>query len=528
MKKTKLTSYLISFSVSEGLEIKLYRQKNKELRGVTAYLYENENHLVFFQGVFSPDFEMLLRDKRNYIKNLSNTFTIFIFNKISNNLEVCTDEFGLQTVFWTRKEDTFYFSNLVYHFNDFIALEINPEQYLNYLSLGYISPYNESYYKNINILKPNSRNIFLEQKHELIIEESESTSYVEFDLDKIIESLKRPLNEIENPFFGITSGLDSSALLSIYPKKKKLNTGTFGIEGSDDIERGKAIADLLGLEYNQIDLVNKNEFLDYAKQISYFTSGMGTLSYVDMLKFVSESIRDEECFVMGEGGECIRDFFSSKDTTAKDEVFQKYFSPKNELLSIISDSLKNELDDYPKNQIEKFKSKYTQFSDEYFIEFYREIRLKGNFALRTSILQSEVDKYAPFLEKDFKKLTFNLETNYFKDSHIHRQIIKNQNQELYNIINTPIKKHDVQNWAFRFKNGIGQLLLDIVTNFEYYDLPINKENLILGINKNIETPSRGIYLIFRIVDNLMFMRLFNSKNSPEILTEKHQIKRNNT
>ena len=518
-KKIRFTSYKVQFSGKKGFKIVFYRKKNRTERGATGYHYDDENYTIFHHAILPLDLESLLSDKSNYIKTISNTFSLFIFNKKENSLEIVSDKFGLQTIYYHHTPDEIQISNLIFHLRDLTELTINKQGLFSYLSFGFNAKFQPTIFNDLKKIKSNTINLV--DKHinikSDILEDTENTFDSTLELPNIIDSLKKSISKIENPFMGVTSGLDSSLLSSLF-SNAPIQSGNFGDTKSSDVNIGKKIAERSGYTYNHQDLVNEDEYLHYARQIAYYTSGLGTSSYVDMLKFVSNAIPNNFCFVMGEGGECVRDFFDSK-TDKLDTVFLKYFSPVDALKNILTSEFDSFFENYPEPLLNNYNSNHEKYSPNYYLDFYRDIRMNGNFSLRTSILQSEIDKFSPFLEKEFIKEAFNLDINYYKNSWLHKEIIKHNDPELLSIISNQESEIPVQNWNERFSNNIGKIIHNVIENSNFDTvLPLSKENILKEITSNIEKPTRTIFLLFRLISLVLFIdQLKNGEDFEEEL-----------
>lgn len=221
---------------------------------------------------------------------------------------------------------------------------------------------------------------------------------------------------------------------------------------------------------------------------------------------------------MGEGGECVRDFFDSK-TDKLDTVFLKYFSPVDALKNILTSEFDSYFENYPETLLNNYASSHEKYSPNYYLDFYRDIRMNGNFSLRTSILQSEIDKFSPFLEKEFIKEAFNLDINYYKESWLHKEIIRHNDPELLSIISNQESEIPVQNWNERFSNNIGKIIYKVIENSNFDTvLPLSKENILKEINSNIEKPTRTIFLLFRLISLVLFIdQLKNGEDFEEEL-----------
>jgi len=512
MLKKKCVSYKIIFT-KHGLEYELITDGNK---GTNIYISETAGYTVILHTPLNLKPEIFMsfnkKDIINFSKNFPNVFTLFYFDKKTNDLLVTTDRLGLQAVYYQIfKGKKLIISPLIGKIlkESHKKLEIDKDGLFHFLSFGYPFKPAPFIYKNIQRIYQRkllhfNKDIQLKKETNYIDLPEINSNKNKVDINKIHNLLLNSLKNVTSPFVGVTAGLDS-LLVSAYTNSsfKNVKAGNFGYKKSTDVIYGKMLAKKMDFDYTYSSLCDENDFEYYLNEVSYYSSGLATASYVDMLKFVDKAITSNETFLMGEAGESIRDFFVNNSLT------QNYLTPLTALSSLLSKSYKNQLEKYPQTILSNFQSKYNPNQEEFYIDFYRNARLPGNFSLRTLILQAKVNKTSPFLDKDFIEYTYGLNLKNYTGSMLHKEIIHHFYPELSTFLNQKTEI-DSQIWHERFKNNTGKLILEL-TKKNYTDFGIEKEPLLNLIQKNIENPDRSVYLILRILSLMRFVKM-NSHN----------------
>jgi hypothetical protein len=335
---------------------------------------------------------------------------------------------------------------------------------------------------------------------------------IQFSTEKPSFSLKDGMNATGNLFFGATAGKDSLALLSqVKEGNQQIKTGNFGEIYAADVIQGKEIAVKLGISYDHTTLCDEKEFDYYANQIAAISGGLGTISYVDMLKFVDQGIPNDYSYVMGEAGECVRMFFPSATNLAK--AMHNYLTPKEFLENSFSEDYKEFVKAYPENISTEITKNYEGNSNaEILVNFYRKGRLPGNFGNRHKLLTAYRNKITPFLHENFIKQTHNLPHKRYEHDRIHEQIIYESNQDLLHFFKNPIKSDVyVQNWNHRISSEIGVKLYELLEkHIHALKSVFDTEKVLALAKKQQKNPNRGLYFLFRILSMAIFVDNINN------------------
>lgn len=518
LEKIKLINYSISITDKELSFKPIKSGVIKDIPGFDLYIYEDDNYKIFLQGANikkATVLELITVFENCFLKNvkhiydfLSEIFQLYVWDKNKLTLHTLTDYLGVGTNYMYRnKKKVVFFSNFIQKEELGIQLEINPEDLYNYLAIGYqVSPFKLPY-KNISTHKGC---VLYTYKNTKVYSEPVTPCLAP---SKKIETVlvESIVKNIENAFLGITAGKDSLALISLIEEMNNKLLGNFGHKKSADVLQGKKIADQLNLNYIYQDYANSSEFEKYSREIALISGGLATASYVDMLCFVSKSIPLDYTYIMGEGGECVRDFF--KESAKLEDSLEKYITPKEYLEKTL---LKNNYNNVFKTAL--IKQIEETYIEEPLLNFYRHERMPGNFSNRHKILSTYRAKYSPFLNYDFIRNGYNIKRENYKNNNLHKEIIKNKNKSLLKWFYSPLKtSYSAQNYEERFSEYLGEILLNIFNNMSQTSQKyFNKEGLIDLLNTQFNKVDRGIYYLLRVISFIIFIDSnelsFTSKN----------------
>ncbi|QHI35230.1 hypothetical protein IMCC3317_05760 [Kordia antarctica] len=517
-QKHTITNFHISFG-KEAFHVELFK---KEKQGSTLYWMEDETYEIIwyssdhaeekirsFLEKLHENFEETLI---NIYNQLGGVFELFIHNKKSNKFLIVNDLYGVNGSFYLTKNNQLNFFLNFQNFNELeVSLEFDTVGLQAHFAFGYqVKPFPLPY-KNVARIEGGKLHTF---DAELKAETKQLT--INFSDNSGDFSLKDGMNATENLFFGATAGKDSLALLSqVEEGNATIIAGNFGEVYSADVIQGKEVAINLDLEYKFATSCDEDEFEYYATQIATISGGLATTSYVDMLKFVAETIPEKYSYVMGEAGECVRMFFPEDANLAK--AMDNYLTPKEFLVDLFTEDYKEFLKEYPENISTEITKNYTGNSNaKILINFYRNGRLPGNFGNRHKLLSVFRNKITPFLHEDFIKKTHNLPHERYKRDKIHEQIIYKGNQDLLQYFKNPIQMEtSVQNWNHRISGDIGIMLYKLLQkHIHALETIFNTEKVLKLAKKQQKTPDRGLYFLFRILSMAIFVDTINNAVAP--------------
>jgi asparagine synthetase B (glutamine-hydrolysing) len=520
MKRFKVKTYSVSLS-DKGMDVNLWESTNA--KGTTVFFRDNADSKMLFistcysaqqaDSLFSTSFINTLFNDYDQLNTINGAFSLFIHQKKDNHTLIATDRVGVQPIYFNTiqgKNNTVVFSPSlsVISQQSEIPLTIHPKGLFAHIGFGYHVAPHPFLYENMDKIPPATALYTNSNLLHTLLNYWEPISGTEDLTDQKMKNLaaaiKQHIHSVSdrNYLLGITAGKDSLVLASFFQHADHVHSGSYGQPGCSDKVQGEKLANQLNFNHTSFDLVSREELTEYAEHISFYSSGMATLSYVDMTKMCSTSTIKDSLFVMGEGGECVRDFFISK-SDPNSSPLSKYITPL-ESISILNDSFKDQLNNYP----EALLKDILPIKDEAdLIRFYRSARMPGNFALRSSFLFPLTDKCVPFLDNQFIDLSYQLNPTFYKNSTLHRHILSEQNSSLLPYFDQPDQNNDnCQNWEERFTGATGQTILSLIeehaSSMEKY---IDPEQIRLACSDQINNPGRGLYMILRILSLMLFM-----------------------
>lgn len=513
-EKHTITNFHISFGEGQ-FQVELFKKENQ---GSTLYWLEDHNYEIIWyssdhdEEKITDFLEELHQNPTEAFVNMYNylggVFELYLLSKKNHKLFVVSDLYGVSGSFSLIDKNRLFFFLNFQNFNQLgIPLEFDEVGIQAHFAFGYqVTPFPLPY-KNITRVQGGKLHSF---GADLI----QKTTDLQIDFSATADPfcLKDGMSASGNLFFGATAGKDSLALLSLVEEgDETIKAGNFGEIYAADVIQGKEIAVKLGISYDHATLCDENEFEHYANQIATISGGLATVSYVDMLKFVDETIPENYSYVMGEAGECVRMFFEEDENLAK--AMHNYLTPKEFLLNSFTGDYNDFLSQYPQNIASAVAENYKGNSNaEVLINFYRKGRLPGNFGNRHKIVSAYRNKITPFLHEDFIKATHNLPYKNYKNDQIHEQIIYEANQDLLQYFKNPITSEiSVQNWNHRIQSEIGEKLYKLLEkHIHALKTVFDTEKVLQLAKKQQKSPNRGLYFLFRILSMAIFVNNINN------------------
>ncbi|MGH1387695.1 hypothetical protein [Kordia sp.] len=518
LEKHSITNFHISFD-KNGFDVQLFKAASRgsnlytfssELFEIVWYSsdHDEEKILSFIKNLHDDSYKTL----ENTYNDLGGVFEVFIYDKKNYKLLIINDLYGVNGSFClTNKKQLKFFLN----FQNFIEMQV-PLQFDEvgvqaHFAFGYqVKPFSLPY-KGISRIEGGNLHIF-----DSNLDHATKKLPIKFSTEEPSFSLKDATRSTGKLFFGATAGKDSLALLSqVSTGDLHIKTGNFGNVYAADVIQGKEIAVKLDVSYEHTTLCDENEFEHYATEIANVSGGLGTISYVDMLKFVDQGIPNDYSYVMGEAGECVRMFFPENSNLAK--AMHNYLTPKEFLENSFSVDYQEFVKAYPENISTEITKNYKGDSNaEILVNFYRKGRLPGNFGNRHKLLSAYRNKITPFLHEDFIKQTHNLPYKRYEHDQIHEQIIYESNQDLLHFFRNPIKSDvSVQDWNHRISNEIGVKLYELLKkHIDALKTVFDTKKVLALAKKQQKSPNRGVYFLFRIVSMAIFVDNINNAVAP--------------
>lgn len=407
------------------------------------------------------------------------------------------DRLGIQAVYY-RPELAFVSTNPMWLLtatgHDGSCLREGLEDHLGF---GYAIHPERQYYRGVVRLAPASYRITSDGSSRTVrYWDGESTPGGEPDLDSLVAILREagraPGRE---PWFGLTAGKDSLCLASVAETGRGI---TFGDPGCADQVQGRELAALLGWEHRTATLCEPADFERWCHWIAEHSAGLTTGSYVDMLDAIERTIPVGGAFVMGEAGECVRDFFRSTGGSPIDYLAANYVTPGDFVRRTLVEELRPGAE-YPGPLLER-AGLLAGDPARAALSFYRNCRMPGNFAQRNAVLAPLRAKLAPFADARFIDDSYGLGAAWFGGSRLHRELIARVRPGLLPLFDSPrTQGTSPQEWVARTGGPLRETILRILEDAAP-SLPEGWDREgVLELARQQPLPPRAVYYLLRVV-----------------------------
>jgi hypothetical protein len=441
--------------------------------------------------------------------DLSGVFALIVVDKQQKRVLLIGDRLGIQGLHYgfdadgTWRASTHLLWLLLANAHDG---SVHEDAFLSHMAFGYGVEPHRDLYAGIDSVSPGGYASF---HHARVVRGNywhapEPCSSVALrDVAEVVGTLQAGINatvDQQQPFVGLTAGKDSLCLAAVMPPEQSIHTGTLGAPSCADHLQAAAVSSSLGWKHLPGGVCNSSDFWRWADHVAFQSAGLATISYADMSAFVATHVPPGSAFVMGEGGECVRDFFQVAGRSPLDRLVDDYMTPVAYLESTLSRSARAQLSRYPDALVANLRATIEAKDDDHFVaKFYRFQRMTGNFSLRNAVLSTIRPKLSPFLDSQFIDLTYGVSLAEHSGSAIHRRIILHANRDLMPFFDTPVQSQiSTQEWPSR----VPALAAEFVTRFRRLvdhveDLldPSGVLNLCAAMR---ERPGRSVYHLFRL------------------------------
>ena len=415
------------------------------------YLYLKQKLKKLGIKVFtSSDTEVILRLFILYgekcLKYFEGMWSLVILNTKNNKLFFSRDRFGEKPLFYmSNVKNELYFGSETKFIQSLYEkkININSNQLINYLNLGYKSlyKYNESYFENIKEFPKRSfsyskigRNFSIKIYWKLKFLENKNIT----EIDAIKETRKKVINSIEktinaNVPVGIclSGGIDSSIIASVTKKILNKNIKTFSIFDNDPRydERNNIhkITNDLKVKNIPVNLTRDKTFERLEKLIDYRKAPVATISYYNHSIMLEKMKKNKiKVGILG---------------TAADEIFAGYYDHFLLQLSVLYKNKKRK--EYFNN--EKF------FFSEFAKKFIRNPLLKDpyKYIKNPSSREHIFDEYTKI-----NKFLIRKSKNRFSEVNFSNDLLRNRMLNELNVETTPVilNEDDLNSMNFSIEN----------------------------------------------------------------------------
>lgn len=282
------------------------------------------------------DTEVIIHGYEEYgydvVKKLRGMFGFVIWDKNKKELFGARDPFGIKPFYYYKKKDVFMYSSEIKSFlhNPLFEKELNKESLKNYLVFQY-DALNETFFKNVFKLDPG---------HYLIYKDGRVKTYKYFnieykndinDLDKITKGINEimadsikhhQISDVEVGSF-LSSGVDSSYIVSNAKPEKTYTVGFEGEGGFNEIKDAEDLSKILGIK-NKSELITPEMFFDAVPKVQYYSDEPhANLSAVPLYYLAKLAAKDVKVVLSGEGADELFGGYSLYNVPKEYEKYNK-------------------------------------------------------------------------------------------------------------------------------------------------------------------------------------------------------------
>ena len=250
--------------------------------------------------------------KEGIVEKLRGMFAFVIWDKEKQELFGARDPFGIKPFYYYKKDDNFMFASEIKSFlkNPSFEKILNKESLKNYLVFQY-DALNETFFKNVYKLDPGRYFKFKDGKLEI-------KKYYEIkykndinDLDEITEGINKimddsikhhQISDVEVGSF-LSSGVDSSYIVSNAKPEKTYTVGFDGEGGFNEIKDAEDLSKILGIK-NKSKLITPEMFFEAVPKVQYHSDEPhANLSAVPLYYLSKLAAQDVKVVLSGEGAD---------------------------------------------------------------------------------------------------------------------------------------------------------------------------------------------------------------------------------
>ena len=324
------------FYVDDDIAMGFRRLSIIDLKGGNQPLFNEDNSLVInFNGeiynfqelreelinkghIFKTkaDTEVIIHGYEEYgydvVKKLRGMFAFVIWDKNKRELFGARDPFGIKPFYYYKKNDVFMYSSEIKSFlqNPLFEKELNKESLKNYLVFQY-DALHETFFKNVFKLDPGhyitykdgkiatSKYFNIEYKNDL-----NNLDEITKGINEIMaDSIKHhQISDVEVGSF-LSSGVDSSYIVSNAKPEKTYTVGFDGEGGFNEIKDAQDLSKILGIK-NKSELITPEMFFDAVPKVQYYSDEPhANLSAVPLYYLARLAAKDVKVVLSGEGAD---------------------------------------------------------------------------------------------------------------------------------------------------------------------------------------------------------------------------------
>jgi hypothetical protein len=472
--------------------------------------------------VFSPQWMVRVFREPDLARQLTGTFALLAVNHDSGELLAIGDRLGVQAVHYARDEEgTWRCSTHLMWLLLTMGHDgaVNDSGFLAHMAHGYATSPRDCVYQGIRKLPPATALTLSEAG----LKEVRYWSPLECGTvagPPVVEDLTEALRSAtgagvanDRIVLGLTAGRDSLCLSSIVVPDSQPLTGTFGVAGCADQLQGDRLSRHLAWPHVAGAVCAVNEFPTWAFHVAFHSAGLATASYVDMAAFVGTHVPPGLSFVMGEGGESVREPWGDGEPQLQ-TLQRDYMTPAEYLCVTLRKFPGGERGDYPGWLLRKALTGMAGVDQlTLALHFFRSISIPGELSLRHDVLGALRPKLSPFLDTRFMEGAYGLRPEWFAGSKLHRTIIAKARPDLLPFFDAPAcSSRTVQDWPARFAGSLGAVVYDLLDRALPYCDDVFEGNGVRALcQETAARPSRAVYHLYRVLSFALARRILRSE-----------------
>ena len=344
------------YYIDDNIALGFRRLSIIDLKGGDQPLYNEDKNLVInFNGEIynyqelkeelinlghkfktKSDTEVIIHGYEEYgydvVKKLRGMFAFVIWDKENQKLFGARDPFGIKPFYFYKKEEEFMFGSEIKSFlpNPSFQKLLNKKALKNYLVFQY-SVLNETFFKNVYKLDPG--HYFTYEKGKMKICKYFDIEYKN-DLENLEEITKgindimkdsiehHKISDVEVGSF-LSSGVDSSYIVSNAKVNKTYTVGFEGEGGFNEISDARDLSNILGIK-NTNQLISPEMFFKAIPKVQYYSDEPhANLSAVPLYYLARLASHDVKVVLSGEGADELFGGYHFYDTPKELEMYRK-------------------------------------------------------------------------------------------------------------------------------------------------------------------------------------------------------------
>ena len=275
---------------------------NKDELGKTLKIKKPTDKDIIIKGFKKWQFDLP--------KYLRGNFAFVLWDKKKKILYGARDHFGVKPLYYSNNKSFIFASEIkaILSYPKF-KKEFNKELLKPFLTFNF-NPCDETFFKGIFTLNPG--HYFVYQNDELTISKYYNYQFKEENLEKeqftklihetISDSVNKNIKEQENFGSFLSSGIDSSYLVSLSKPKKAFTVG-YEEQKYNEIKYAKELADKLNIEH-LTSIISKEDYLNIVPKImNHFDEPIADPAAIALYFGMEKAIEEVDMIISGEGAD---------------------------------------------------------------------------------------------------------------------------------------------------------------------------------------------------------------------------------